>query len=104
MYSFFNLGVRWGGWLTSRDGRFTPGKDLADIVQEVGWAPRPVWSGEENLSPIGIRSLGRQAHSESLYPLRYLGHFNKSVKYITKWTPQTLKIILWFRKHFKVFK
>ena len=24
LYSFFNLGVRWGGWSTSRPGRFTP--------------------------------------------------------------------------------
>ena len=27
LYSFFNLGARWGGWL-SRPGRFTPGKEI----------------------------------------------------------------------------
>ena len=34
---------------TSRPGRFTPGKDPVPIVQEAGWAPRPVWTGVENL-------------------------------------------------------
>jgi len=27
LYSFFNLGARWGGWSTPRPGRFTPGKE-----------------------------------------------------------------------------
>ena len=27
LYSYFNLGARWGGWLTPRPGRFTPGKE-----------------------------------------------------------------------------
>ena len=27
LYSFFNLGARWGGWLTPRHGRFTSGKE-----------------------------------------------------------------------------
>ena len=31
-------------------GPFTPGKDPAPIVQEVGWAPGPVWTGAENLA------------------------------------------------------
>jgi hypothetical protein len=25
LYSFFNLGIRWGGWSTPRPGHFTPG-------------------------------------------------------------------------------
>ena len=32
LYSFFNLGTRWGGWSTSRPIRFTPGKDPVPIV------------------------------------------------------------------------
>jgi len=32
LYSFFNLGVRWGGWSTLCPGRFTPGKDPVPIV------------------------------------------------------------------------
>jgi hypothetical protein len=27
LYSFFNFGARWGGWLKSRPGRFTPRKE-----------------------------------------------------------------------------
>jgi hypothetical protein len=30
---------------------FTPEKDPVPIVQEAGWAPRPVWTGAENLTP-----------------------------------------------------
>jgi hypothetical protein len=36
---------------------FTPGKDQVPIVQEAGWAPGPVWTGVENLTPTGIQSL-----------------------------------------------
>ena len=28
-----------------------PGKDPVPIVEEAGWAPGPVWTGAENLSP-----------------------------------------------------
>jgi len=30
---------------------FTPGKDPVPILQEAGWAPGPVWTGAENLTP-----------------------------------------------------
>ena len=33
---------------------FTPGKDPVPIVQEAGWAPGPVWTGAENLAPLGF--------------------------------------------------
>jgi hypothetical protein len=36
VYSFFNLGARWGGRSTPRSGRFTSGKDRVLIVQETG--------------------------------------------------------------------
>jgi hypothetical protein len=49
---------------------FTPGKDLAPIVQEAGWAPGPVWRGVENIAPTSFRSPDR---SESLYRLHYPG-------------------------------
>ena len=32
LYSFFNLGARWGGWSTPRPDRFTPGKNPVPIV------------------------------------------------------------------------
>ena len=54
---------------------FTPGKDPVPIVQEAGWAPGPVWTGEENLAlPTGIRSPDRPARSQSLYLLSYPTH------------------------------
>ena len=37
-----------------RPGRFIPGKDPVPIVQEVGWAPGLVWTGAENLAPLGF--------------------------------------------------
>ena len=45
----------WGVSVTPRP-LFTPGKDPVPIVQEAGWAPGPVWTGEENLASKGIRS------------------------------------------------
>ena len=32
----------------------TPGKDPVPIVQEAGWASGPVWTGAENLAPLGF--------------------------------------------------
>ena len=49
---------------------FTPGKDPIPILQEAGWAPGPVWKGE-NLVPTGIRSRTVQTVVQSLYRLSY---------------------------------
>ena len=43
-----------GGWSAPRPGRFTAGKDPVPIVQEAGWVLGPVWTGAENLSPLGF--------------------------------------------------
>ena len=43
-----------GGWSAPRPDRITPGKDPVPIVQDAGWAPGPVWTGAENLSPPGF--------------------------------------------------
>ena len=48
-----------------------PGKDFVPVVQEAGWAPGPVWTGEEILALTGNRSPDRPARSESLYRLSY---------------------------------
>ena len=32
----------------------TSGKDRVPTVQEAGWAPGPVWTGAENLAPLGF--------------------------------------------------
>ena len=42
---------RWGWGSAPRPGRFTAGKGPVPIVQEAGWAPRPVRTGAENLAP-----------------------------------------------------
>ena len=62
---FLDHGIRrgWGVSFTPRP-LFTPGKDPVPIVQEAGWVPGPVWTGAENLSPTGIRSPIRPAHSQ----------------------------------------
>ena len=51
-----------------------PRNVLVPIVQAAGWAPGPVWTGAENITPTGIRSSDRPARSKSLYRLSYLGH------------------------------
>jgi len=46
-----------GEWSAARPGcTLPPWKDPVPVVQEVGWAPGPVWTGAENLVPTGIRS------------------------------------------------
>jgi len=54
---FHDRGTR-SGWVVSSTPwpHFTPGKDTVPILQEAGWAPGPVWTGAENLVPIGIWS------------------------------------------------
>jgi hypothetical protein len=31
-----------------------PGRDSVSLVQEVRWAPEPVWTDAKNLDPIGL--------------------------------------------------
>ena len=43
LYSFFNLGARWGWWSTPRPSRFTPQeRDPVQILQEAGWSSVPI--------------------------------------------------------------
>ena len=65
----------WGVSVTPQP-LFTPGKDLVSIVQEVGWAPGPVWTGAEDLRPTEIQSLDHLARSQSLYRLSYPAHYS----------------------------
>ena len=57
-----------------------PGKDPVAIVQEVAWAPGPVWTGAENFPLTRIRSPDRPARSQSLYRLNYPAHVEWRVK------------------------
>ena len=50
-----------------------PGKDPVLILQEVGWAPRPVWTGGKS-RPHRDSISDRPARSQSLYRLSYPAH------------------------------
>jgi hypothetical protein len=50
-------------------------RDAVPILEQAGWAPGPVWTGAENLTPNGIRSLDRPACKEPLYQI------NKKINY-----------------------
>ena len=68
-----------GEWLTSRPGRFTPGKrDPVSFVPEAGLAPWPVWTGAEYFVPTGIRSPNLSVQSKShkiiLCNFKYFGY------------------------------
>ena len=54
---------------TSRPN-FTPGKDSVSIIQEAGWAPGQVWTGEKS-RPHWDSIPDRPARSQSLYRLSY---------------------------------
>ena len=74
LYSFFNLGARWGWMLTSRPGRFTPGKETRYPFYRRLGGSRVGLDGCVKISPpTGIRSPDRPARSESLYRLSYGG-------------------------------
>jgi hypothetical protein len=51
LFSFFNLGARWG-WMVNTTPRplYLGERDPVPTVQEVGWAPGPIWTGAENLA------------------------------------------------------
>ena len=68
---FHDRGTR-RGWVVSSTSRpsFTPGKGPVPIVQEAGWAPGPVWPGE-NLAPPGFDPRTVQSVAQSLYRLSY---------------------------------
>ena len=50
-----------GGQRHAPKPHYPLGKHSVPIVQEVGWAPGPVWKGAGNLVPTGIRSPDRPA-------------------------------------------
>ena len=63
-----------GVWSTPCPDRFTPGKDLVLVVQEIWWVPGPVWAGAEYCtSQPGFNPRTFPARGKSLYRLRYSG-------------------------------
>jgi len=71
---FHDRGTR-RGWVVSSTPRphFTPGKDPVPILQEAGWAPRPVWTGGKS-RPHRDSIPDLPARSQSLYRLSYRAH------------------------------
>ena len=60
-----------GEWSAARRGRtLPPGKTWYPFVQEAGWAPGPVWTGEKS-RPHRDSIPDRPARSQSLYRLSY---------------------------------
>ena len=57
---------------------FTAGKDPVPILQETGWAPGPVWTGEKS-RPHRYSIPDRPARSQSLYRLSYRAQIYNSV-------------------------
>ena len=56
LHCFFNFGAVWGGFLEFAGLRRAPAaylreRDPVPIAQEAGWAPGPVWTGVENITP-----------------------------------------------------
>jgi hypothetical protein len=62
------------GWVVNPTTQplFPRERATVPIVYEAGWAPGPVRTGAENLSPLGFDSRTGQARRELLYQLSYL--------------------------------
>jgi hypothetical protein len=70
VYSFLNLGARWGWSSTSRPGRLTPGTHCTE-----GWVDSRAgldWCGKSH--PHRVRFPDRPARRQSLYRLSYPAH------------------------------
>jgi len=68
------------GWVVCSTPRphFTPGKDPVPILQEVGWAPGPVWTDGKSL-PHRDSIPDPPARRKSLHRLSYLAHSHPQV-------------------------
>jgi hypothetical protein len=107
---FLDHGTRrgWGDSVTPQL-LFTPRKDPVPIVQEVGRAPGPVWTGAENLTPTGIQTPDHLDCSQSLYWLCYPAHYKMDTLYINPypawnigWAPNNAsRWQMWFNSMFK---
>ena len=67
--------AKYWGWVVNATPRplYPREREPLPIVQEAGLAPRPVWTGAENLVLTGIRSPDLPVRSKYLYGLSYPG-------------------------------
>jgi hypothetical protein len=76
IHIFLTLALERGGWLVSRPGRFTLGKEPpVPIGQEAGWAPEPVWTlwrRENSISLAGNRTPSSQSPVPILTEISWL--------------------------------
>jgi len=56
----------WGWVVSATPQPLYLGKDPVSIVWKAGWAPGPVWTGAETVTPTGIRSPELPARSDSI--------------------------------------
>ena len=71
-------------WSAARPGRtLPPGKDPVPILQEAGWATRPVWTGGKS-RPQWDSIPDRPARSQSLYRLSYPARWNEGLNEISQ--------------------
>ena len=72
------FGTRWGGGggQTQSLAVSTLEKDPVPIVQEVGWAPDPVWTDGKSRSHR-VLTTDRPVRSQSLYQLSYPAHVSR---------------------------
>ena len=75
------------GWVVSSTPRphFTPGKDRVPILQEVGWAPGPVWTDGKS--------------RPSIYLLLSKTHIRVTLKMFTKLTRSGYEYVICFSGH-----
>ena len=97
---FHDRGTRRGWVVSSSPGRphFTPRKDAVPILQEVGWAPGPVWTGGKS-RPHRDSIPDRPARSsvaiptELPGPLTIIHYHNLLTWYSPPLSPNVLKLI-----------
>jgi len=104
---FHDHGTR-RGWVVSSTPwpHFNPEKDPVPILQEVGWAPGPVWMGRKSRSHRDSIP-DRPARSQSLYRLSDLVHLfwhvslkNDGINVIFQWSIPILYACLTHRSSF----
>jgi hypothetical protein len=94
LYSFFNLGTRWGGWSTPRPGRFNPGKEIRyPLYRRLGGPQGRSGRVRKTLPATGIQSPDRPARSQLLYRLSYRRPHSCSKTCVNKTPPPRVRLM-----------
>ena len=79
LYTFFNVGARWGGWLPPRPCHFNLGKSLYPLYRRLGGPQGRSGKMRKISPPTGMRSPDRPARNELLYRLIYPGSQSRNM-------------------------